>query len=126
MFVTPALRAHSGPELSFLRTYNAHFGIAIVPGRVPLNRPIHHIADLNRSVLTGTEQTQRTDPCERTHFVMHLRSTVKKEALDRIQRCHGQFPEKAETESLSNRRVDAVENRVASGVFNPLRAAVGE
>ncbi len=56
----------------------------------------------------------------------HLRSTVEKEALDHIQPGRGQFLKNAETESLSGRRVDAVENRVCSGAFNPLGAAVGE
>jgi hypothetical protein len=51
---------------------------------------------------------------------------LEKEALDHIQRSRGQFLKNAETESLGGGRVDPVENRVCSGAFNPLGAAVGE
>ena len=49
----------------------------------------------------------------------HLRPAVEKEALDHIKPGRAQFLKNGEAESLSDRRVDAVENRVCSGAFNP-------
>ena len=56
----------------------------------------------------------------------HGSRTVEEEALDHIQRGRAQFLKYCESESLSDRRVYTIENRVCSYAFNPLGAAVGE
>ena len=56
----------------------------------------------------------------------HGSPTVEEEALDHIQRGRAQFLKYSESESLSDRRVYAIENCVYSCAFNPLGAAVGE
>jgi hypothetical protein len=52
----------------------------------------------------------------------HGRPAVEKEALDYIQRSRTQFLEYAQSETLSDRRVDTIEDRVCSCAFNPLGA----
>ena len=54
------------------------------------------------------------------------RPAIQKEALNHIQPAGGKSLEEAETESLSDRRSDAVEDNVGSRGFHPLGAARGE
>src|ERR1700694_4786286 len=126
MLVCPTPSAYVGPEFRFFRTYNAHTNIAVAFSRGVLDGSIHDAADLARSVLAGTEQVQHGDPSERTHFMQHWRPAVGKEELEHIQRRCVEFLEDAEPESLSNGRVDSIEDRVCSCAFNPLGTAVGE
>ena len=56
----------------------------------------------------------------------HLRLTCDKEPFDDFQRRHAQFFKNSETESLSNRGIDAVKNRVGTGAFHPFGAAFGK
>jgi hypothetical protein len=51
----------------------------------------------------------------------HRRPPVEKETLDHIQRGRAQFLEYAESETLSDRRVDAIENCVCSCAFKSTR-----
>ena len=126
MFVRPAPNTWISPELCFFGTCNPHPDIAVVCWRGLLNRPIQNVADLDRSVLADTEQLQRSDSSKRTYFMKDLRPAVEKKALDHIHRGRSQFLEDAESESLSDRGVDTIEDRVCSCAFNPLGTAVGE
>src|SRR5437764_36050 len=110
MFVCPSPCAYVSPEWRFLRTDSMHPDIGMAFSRRLLNRPIEDVAG----------------PGEWTHFMKHGRPAIEKEALDHIQRSRAQFFEYAESETLSDRRVDTIENRVCSCAFNPLCAAVGE
>ncbi len=72
------------------------------------------------------QQAERSGPGERADFMMHRRAAVEKESLDHIERRRGQFFEQAKAESLSDGRIDAVEDRVGPGAFDPFGAAFGK
>jgi hypothetical protein len=57
---------------------------------------------------------------------MHRRAAVKKKALNHIQRSRSQFLEYAESETLSDGRVDSIENCVCPGAINPRCTALGK
>lgn len=126
MFVCPASSAYVSPELRFFRTDDARTNKVVVLSPWLLNWPVKDVADLDRSVAARTEQIERSDPCERAHFMKHWRAAVDIEALNDIQRGRAQFREYAESETLSDRRVDAIEDCVCPSAFNPLSTAAGE
>jgi hypothetical protein len=100
--------------------------MAVAFARRFFNWPIQNVADLDRPVVARAEQVQRGHSRKRTHFMIYLRPTIRKESLDCIQRACAQFLEYTEAESLSDGRTDAIEDRVRSRALHPLGAAVGE
>src|SRR5579862_6052086 len=126
MFVGPAFCTYPGPKRRFVRTSSANLGMGAVFSRGRLDRPVQHAAYLDWSVGAGTQQVQRGDSGQRADFVQHLGPAVEKETLDRIQRRLGQRLEGTEAESLSDRGVNSIEDRVRAATFNPLSAAAGE
>ncbi len=126
MFVRPAPCADVAPQLRFFRLDDPHADGTLLLCSGPLDRPAKNIAYLDRSVIAGTEHLQRSNPCERTHFVKHRRSAVEKEAFNHVQRGWAQFLEDTESESLSDGRVDAVEDCVCATAFYPVGTAVRE
>jgi len=126
MFVGPASGANVIPKLRFFRIDYAYADMGVFFKCGSLDRAIEDVADLDRPVVAGAEQAQRSGPRERTHFMKHRRTAVEKEALDHIQRGRAQFLEYAESETLSDRRVDTVEHCVCPCAFDPLGATIGE
>src|SRR5271165_3376753 len=125
MFVGPAPGADLAPELRFFRTDNARANANVaVFGHGFFYRPIHDVTDLDRSVLAGTQQCQRSGSHERTHLVKHFRPAVEKKALDRIERRRTQLLKEAEPKGLRDGRADGIEYRIGSRAFYPLCAAV--
>ena len=122
----PAPCAYVTPQLCFFRRNDPHTHGALLLGGGALNRPTKNIAYLDRSVVAGTEHSQRRNPRERTHFVEHRRSAVEKEALNHVQRGRAQFLEYSESKSLRDGRLDAVEDCVCASAFHPLGTAVRE
>jgi hypothetical protein len=58
--------------------------------------------------------------------MLNRRSAIRKEALHGIEGVRMQILEDAQTKTLGDGRVDAVEDRVCSGALDPFRAASGE
>jgi hypothetical protein len=56
----------------------------------------------------------------------YRRSVIDEEALNLIQHGWAQLPEYAESETLSDRRVDTVEDGVCPRAFDPLGTAIRE
>ncbi|MGP0099178.1 MAG: hypothetical protein ACLPHI_19225 [Terriglobales bacterium] len=126
MFVRPAPCAYVTPQLRFLRRDDPHIDGTLLLGGGSLNGPTKNIAYLDRSIVAGTEYSQRSNPRERTHFVEHGRSAVEKEALDHVQRGWAQFLEYGKSKSLSDGGLDTVEDCVRTSAFNPFGTTLGE
>ncbi len=124
MFVRPAPCTYFTPQLRFFRRDDPRTDSTLLLGCRPLYRPTKNIAYFNRSVVAGTEQSQCGDPRERTHFMQHRRSAVEKEALNHVQRGRAEFLEYSESKSLSDGRLDAIEDCVCASAFNPFGTAV--
>ena len=124
MFVRPAPCAYIGPQLRFFLPDDPHTDDTLLVCHGPLDSPAKNIADLDRSVVALTEQLQRSNSCERTHFVKHRRSALEKEPLHHIQRGRAQFLEDTESKTLSGRRLDTIEHRIGAPAPNPSGAAV--
>ena len=54
----------------------------------------------------------------------HRRAAIEKKLFNHVQRTWTEFLEYSQTETLSDRRVNATEDGVSSGTFNPRCAAV--
>src|SRR5579864_3621956 len=126
MFVRPALCAYVTPQLRFFRRDDTRIASTLLLGGGVLNRPTKNITYLDRSVVAGAEHSQCSDPCERTHFVEYRCSAVEKEALNHVQPSRAQFLEYSEAKSLSDGRLDAVEDCVCARAFHPFGTAVRE
>src|ERR1700746_1232812 len=126
MFVRPAPCAYLTPQRRFFRRDDPHADSTLLLDGRPLDRPTKNITYLDRSVVAGTQQSQRSDPRERTHFVEHRRSPGEKEALNHVQRSRAQFLEYSESKSLSDGRLDAVEDCVGASAFHPFGTPVWE
>src|SRR5260370_41839776 len=105
MFVRPAPCAYVTPQLCFFGRDDPHTHSALLLGGGPLNRLTKNIAYLDRSVVAGTEHSQRSSPGERTPFVEHRRSAVEKEALNHLQRGPVQVLEYSESKRRGDGRL---------------------
>ncbi len=126
MIVGPAPHAYVVPELRLFRSDNAYLDIVGMLHGVSFNPTVENVADLHRSVPTGAKQAQGRDANQGTHFMLHPRPAVEKEAFDRVQRGRGQFLEEAESKTLGGWRVDPIEDGVCACAFNPFGAAAGK
>ena len=87
----PVPCAYVTPQLRFFRRDDSHTDGTLLLCGGPLDGPTENIAYLDRSVVAGTQHSQGSNPCERTHFVEHGCSAVEKEALNHVQRGRAQF-----------------------------------
>src|SRR5215472_12480156 len=126
MFVRPAPCAYVTPQLRLYGRDDAHTDSTLLVGGGSLNRPAKYITYLDRSVVASTEHSQRSDTRERTHLVEYRCSAVEKKALDHAQRGRAQFLEYTESKSLSDGRLDSVEDGICASTFHPFGTAVRE
>lgn len=76
--------------------------------------------------MTAAQQVERPNSSKRAHFVEHRRASLLKKAFNGIKRRGGQFPENAESESLSDGGVDLIKHSISSRAFHPSGTAFGE
>src|SRR5215475_11544021 len=126
MLVRPCPRAYIRPQLRFFWTYDAYGDCTVVSRCARLNRPKKNVAEFDWPVAACAEQVEGSHSSKGTDFVKDGSRAIQKEALNDIKSVRAQVLEYAETKALSDRRIDAIKDRVRSCNCNPLGTAIGE
>ena len=125
IFGRPAAGADIRPQISFGFTDDARPDGAGNLIRRRFNSAVHHAADLNRPVIAGAEEIDRSHSCKRAHFVNRRRAPVEKETFDLVETGRVQLFEKTKTEALGDRRIRAIEDGERARAFRPFSADFG-
>jgi hypothetical protein len=120
MLLRPAPCADGREELGLFGPDNPYTHAVIIFSLGPLNTSTQDVADLDRPVIPGAEQVERSDPGVWTHFVNRRGAMVKEEPLDHLERSQAESFEYSQPKALGDGRVHTIEDGICSCHFHPL------